>query len=234
MHTNLYEQLQKDVRIVEGLHACMNCGICTSVCPAAEFFDYDPRSVAVAVQSGNEKTLTELLESDIIWFCGQCMSCKPRCPRNNCPGMIISVLRKLSQETGSFIKSRYGRQQYLILKTTGANIFKFGYCVHPTSVVPQTHPEQGPVWNWIYENMNEVYAAIGANLDGEGEGAMRAIAAEDLSELYKIFEVSGGTELHQIIEAYSTQKALELGFCDADGKADMQKYAEYIFNNENQ
>ena len=32
-----YDMLLEDVRMREGLHACMNCGVCTGVCPAAEF-----------------------------------------------------------------------------------------------------------------------------------------------------------------------------------------------------
>ena len=176
MFSKLNSELKNDVRLEEGLQACMNCGICTAVCPAAEFYEYDPRSIAVTVQSGNVEKISSLLESDTIWYCGQCMSCKSRCPRNNCPGLIISVLRKLSQETGAFTQSRMGRQQYLIMKTIGANILKYGYCVHPTTLVPETHPEQGPVWKWIYENMQDVYAVVGANLDGDGPGAMRKIS----------------------------------------------------------
>ncbi|MGB3639665.1 MAG: 4Fe-4S dicluster domain-containing protein [Rivularia sp. (in: cyanobacteria)] len=27
------------------MNACLNCGVCTAVCPAAEFNDYSPREV---------------------------------------------------------------------------------------------------------------------------------------------------------------------------------------------
>ena len=162
-YNNILKCIEQDVRIAEGLHACMNCGICTAVCPASEYYEYDPRSIAVTVQSKNTERIIELIESDYIWYCGQCMSCKPRCPRNNCPGLIVSVLRKISQETGAFIKSKLGRQQYLILKTVPSNIFNYGYCVHPVTLYPETHPEQGMVWKWIYKNMDEVYEKVGAN-----------------------------------------------------------------------
>jgi heterodisulfide reductase subunit C len=229
---SLREKIKQDVRIKEGLHACMNCGICTAVCPAAEYFEYDPRSIVVAVQSGNEEQLKELLESDTIWMCGQCMSCKVRCPRNNCPGLIISVLRKFSQETGAFTKSRLGRQQYLVLKNLGTNIFKFGYCTHPSTVIPTTHPEQGPVWEWIYNNQQAVFDRVGANLDKTGPGAMRKIAHEDLKELEQIFNTSGGTLLNDAIEKYSKEKAIELGFVDDKGGALMDKYLEFLLNDE--
>ena len=37
-----FDMLMEDVRFREGLNACMNCGVCTGVCPAAEFYNYDP------------------------------------------------------------------------------------------------------------------------------------------------------------------------------------------------
>ncbi|MFO7669699.1 MAG: 4Fe-4S dicluster domain-containing protein [Bacteroidales bacterium] len=232
LQTTLYQRLKNDVRLSEGLHACMNCGICTAVCPAAEYFEYDPRTIAITVQSGNEEQIASLLESETIWYCGQCMSCKPRCPRNNCPGLIISVLRKISQESGAFTRSRMGRQQYIIQKTVGENIFRFGYCVHPTTVVPELHPEQGPVWNWVYDNMNSVYATAGGNLDGENEGAMRKIEDQDLKEIDRIFRISGGLDLHQKVEEFSKQKAIELGMVHNNGEADMDHYMAYLLNDE--
>jgi heterodisulfide reductase subunit C len=228
MSSNLYLKLKQDVRLAEGLHACMNCGICTAICPAAEFFEYDPRSIVLTVQSGNDDKIAELLESDNIWYCGQCMSCKPRCPRNNCPGLVISVLRRYSQETGAFVKSRMGRQQYLLIRSVGENILKYGFCVHPTSVDPETHPEQGPAWDWIYHNMTEVYSAVEANLDGDGAGAMRKIPERDLSELHSIFSQSGGMKLFETIAFYSRQIAIEKGFICENGEADMDRYMEFI------
>ena len=42
---NYFELLMKDVRFEEGLNACINCGTCTAVCAAAEFYNYDPRVI---------------------------------------------------------------------------------------------------------------------------------------------------------------------------------------------
>ena len=39
----LYDELMQDVHLEEGLNACINCGTCTAICPAAEFYNYDPR-----------------------------------------------------------------------------------------------------------------------------------------------------------------------------------------------
>lgn len=224
------EILKNDVRYTEGLNACMNCGICTAICPAAEFFNYDPRNVITTVQSGDTKQIKELIESDTIWYCGQCMSCKTRCPRQNFPGLIISVLRKISQETGAFIQSRLGRQQYLLRQTIGRNILKYGYSIHPSIVYPTEHPEQSPVWKWIFENRNEVYAVTGANLDGKGPGALRKIPDKALTELNNIFEQTGGFDLYNTIDRFSREKAKELRMLTEESKPDMGAYTHYLEN----
>lgn len=103
----------KDYRLKEGLNACINCGTCTAICPAAEFYRYDPRRIVDIVQSKDEEEIEKLLKSDTIWYCGECMSCVTRCPRKNAPGLIIMALRSLSIDLGYFIESEKGRQQYL-------------------------------------------------------------------------------------------------------------------------
>lgn len=222
--------LKNDVRFIEGLNACMNCGICTAICPAAEFFDYDPRNMLTIVQSGDLKKIRELIESDTIWYCGQCMSCKTRCPRQNFPGLIISVLRKISQETGAFTKSRLGRQQYLLRQVIGNNLIEYGYSIHPSIVDPKEHPEQGPVWKWIFENSREVYQMVGANLDGDGPGVLRKIDDETMTEFLSIFKDTGCLELFRKIDHYSSLKAFEMGFTDTDNQPNMEQYRKFVEN----
>ena len=216
----LYERLRKDVRFKEGLKACMNCGICTAICPAAEFFDYDPRMVVIEVQSRDEERIEKLLRSETIWYCGQCMSCKTRCPRGNCPGMVINALRKLSQELGYFTDSVRGRQQYALKKVLITNILEKGYCIHPDSVKPELHPEQGPVWRWIFENQEGIYERMKANLNKEGAGTLRKTSEPVLAELKAIFDESGATNFHESIEKYSRTKAQEMELLDKDGSMD--------------
>ncbi len=219
----LYQELIKDIRFEEGLKSCMNCGVCTAICPAAEFYDYDPRLIASTLQSKDEKRVEDLLKSDTIWYCGECMSCKTRCPRGNTPGLIIMALRTLSQKTGYFAESEKGRQQLAIKRVIGENIVYKGYCVLPENLVPELHPEQGPVGEWIYENKKEVFERVGANYQGEGEGPLRKIPQESLDEIYRIFEVTGGFERFDQIEHYSKQKAREMGFSDPD-----EEYTDYV------
>ena len=215
---NLYEILMEDIRFEEGLKACMNCGVCTAICPAAEFYDYDPRKIVDKVQQRDNEEIINLLKSETIWYCGECMSCKTRCPRGNTPGFVIMALRTLSQKLGYFTDSEKGRQQLAIKRTVGDNIFKYGYCAATYAVNPGLHPEQGPIWEYILENTDAVFERLGGQLNGNGTGPLRKIPEEALIELKKIFDVTGGTEFFNIIEEHSKRKAAEMGLqLDSEG-----------------
>jgi len=196
---NLIDIIKSDVRYEDSLKACMNCGICTAICPAAEFYDYDPRRICDTVQRGDEEQIEKLLREDTIWYCGQCMSCKPRCPRGNIPGAVINILRKVSQDMGYYKESHMGRQQVDLMAGIGNNILEIGYCVHPDKVLPEKHPEQGPVWEWYVKNIKTVSPKFGANYHGEGAGALRTITPETMEELRNIFRVTGGMDFHDTI-----------------------------------
>jgi heterodisulfide reductase subunit C len=208
---NLRQKLAEDIRFEEGMQACMNCGVCTAICPAAEFYNYDPRLIVSTVQTADNETIEQLLKGENIWYCGQCMSCRTRCPRNNTPAYVIMALRKVAQELGYFTESEKGRQQLSLKRTVGDNVLKYGYCIHPAAVNPTTHPEQGPVWEWIYENRQMVYDRVGGNLDKPGPGPVRAIDPETLKELDAIFEVTGNNAFFENIENHSEKKADEMG-----------------------
>ena len=228
----IYEKLMQDVRFFEGLKACINCGTCTAICPAAEFYNYDPRVIATTVQSQDDEKILELMSSDTIWYCGECMSCKTRCPRGNVPGLLIIALRSLSQDMGLFTDSEKGRQQLAVKRTIGDQILSSGYCVHPLSIDPDMHPEQGPIWDWEFENLNPVMDKLGANFNGEGAGALRKISQDDLDELKKIFEITGGQERYDKIEAFSKEKAAEMGL--EFGTDIKSEYFQHVYTANNQ
>ena len=226
----LYKELTKDIRLTEGLKSCMNCGVCTAICPAAEFYDYDPRMIAGIVQSKDEERIEELLKSNVIWYCGECMSCKTRCPRGNTPGLIIMALRSLSQKLGYFTESEKGRQQLAIKRVVGGNILHKGYCILPENLVPELHPEQGPVGEWIYENRIEVFQRVGANYNGDGVGALRKIPQESIDEIQRIFEITGGLERFDQIEHFSKMKAQSMGFSDDDSNSEYINHVYTTYN----
>jgi len=221
---SLKEELLKDIRFVEGLNSCINCGIFTAICPATRFYDYDPRMIVDTVQKGNEAEFEQLLKSDTIWFCGECLSCKTRCPRGNTPGYIIQALRALSIETGFFIESKQVQKQLAIKRTVGEHILKYGYCVYINEVNTEMYPEQGPVWDWLKQNSQEVMERLGTNYQKPGSGTLRQIPQESLNNLQRIFDETGATERFEKIETQSALKANELGI-------DTAAYFDYLYNN---
>lgn len=228
---NYYDLLKQDIRFEEGLNACMNCGVCTAICPAAEFYIYDPRKVVDIVQTRDNEEIEKLLKSETIWYCGECMSCKTRCPRGNAPGLIIMALRGLSQELGFFVESEKGRQQLVVKRTVGQWILDHGYCLYLEGVGTDLHPEQGPVWDWIQDNYKAVFHRLGANYQGEGPGILRKIPEEAMEEIRKIFEITGGNRRYERIEFYSKKKAEELNL-ELDEGID-NEYFKHIYKTNN-
>ncbi len=227
----LYNKLLEDVRFQEGLKACINCGTCTAICAAASFYNYDPRIIVDTVQSRDEAEIEALLKSDTIWYCGECMSCKTRCPRGNTPGLIIMALRALSQELGYFVESEKGRQQLAVKRTVGQWILDFGYCLYLEGVGTDLHPEQGPVWDWRQKFWKEHFERLGANYKGDGPGILRKIPEEALQEIRKIFDLTGATARFNKIEEYSKKKAEELDLEFGDGLDN--EYFKHIYSHNN-
>ncbi len=209
--SKIVEELKKDIRFIEGLKACINCGVCTAICPAAAFNKYDPRQIADTVQRGNEAEIEQLLKSDTIWYCGECLSCKTRCPRGNTPGYIVQALRALSIKTGFFIESEQGRKQLAIKRTVGEHILKYGYCVYIDEVNTDMYPEQGPVWDWLKQNRQQVLERLGTSYQKNDNGTLRQIPEESLNDLRRIFDETGATERFEQLEKLSDKKAKEMG-----------------------
>lgn len=207
----LFEELEKDYRFKEGFHTCINCGTCTAVCPAAEFYRYDPRKIVKIVQSRDDSEIEALLKSDTIWYCGECMSCVTRCPRKNGPGLVIMALRDLSIRKGYFTESEKGRQILPLTRLLTQNILKYGYCVYPDTFKWDDHKEAGPVFKWHLEHIEDSMKRLGANYKGDGPGVLRRIPKESLDEIQAIFDETGCLDRIRLVERFSEEKAKEMG-----------------------
>ena len=122
----------------------------------------------------------------------------------------------MSQRLGLFVESEKGRQQLAIKRTIGHNIWNSGYCLVPRTIDPDTHPEPGTVWRWVFDHDKDVYGRFTPSYGKEGSGALRKFDEKTMNELHRIFEVSGGTALFDDIERYSEAKAREMGYDGAD------------------
>jgi heterodisulfide reductase subunit C len=108
---------------------CHQCGKCSSGCPSADFFDFRPRRIVAMVQLG---FIEELLKTEDIWKCAQCLACKERCPRDVAPYDVIQALQNLAFERNLRVPKGYT----MIINS----ILKEGIIQKPTKVKIQKYP----------------------------------------------------------------------------------------------
>jgi heterodisulfide reductase subunit C2 len=134
----LWEEVKADPRFPDYLYGCYECGICVAACPSARFYDFSPRKIAQAAAREDIELIYEQMNDD-VWNCSQCFSCN-RCPRQNSPGGLITILREVSVNNG--LKSAkqalegYSRIVYKIMGT--------GTQVSPDMLQPDAFPDWGP------------------------------------------------------------------------------------------
>ncbi|MCR5026796.1 MAG: 4Fe-4S dicluster domain-containing protein [Methanobrevibacter sp.] len=76
----------------EGVLKCVQCGMCTSTCPAARHSDYNPREIIERVLEGD----TSILEDDLIWNCFYCYTCHSVCPVGNSVCEVNQILKQIA------------------------------------------------------------------------------------------------------------------------------------------
>ena len=59
------------------LLSCIQCGMCSGVCPLGYAMDYTPRKMIAALRAGR---VDDLYRSGAIWLCVSCFNCTYRCP----------------------------------------------------------------------------------------------------------------------------------------------------------
>jgi len=92
---------------------CNQCGKCSSGCPSSWFLDFSPRRIVVMTQLN---MIVDLLKSDTIWMCAECLKCKERCPREVAPFDVIQALRNISIKLGLTFPLGYSQQLNSISK----------------------------------------------------------------------------------------------------------------------
>lgn len=60
------------------IHVCIQCGTCSSTCPAARFMEDSPRRLMAMIAADLKE---EVLASNSFWTCASCYHCTAKCPR---------------------------------------------------------------------------------------------------------------------------------------------------------
>ncbi|MBR0272079.1 MAG: 4Fe-4S dicluster domain-containing protein [Methanobrevibacter sp.] len=88
------EQIIRDVKNSkeDGVLKCVQCGMCTSTCPAARHSDYNPRDIIERVLDGD----VSILDDDLIWNCFYCYTCHSVCPVGNSVCEVNQILKQIA------------------------------------------------------------------------------------------------------------------------------------------
>lgn len=92
-------EMRSDFRYKDFVLGCLNCGECTTGCPAARFYDFSPREMLQVAMSEDPDVLLDAMQEK-IWACCQCYTCNMRCRFGNDIAGIISVMRELAVKNG--------------------------------------------------------------------------------------------------------------------------------------
>ncbi len=166
----LAETVKKSLRTSDtiGIDRCLQCGACTSSCPAARFTDYNPRTMIKRVMEND----MSVIEDETIWNCFYCYTCHLRCPRNNSPTQVVQVLRQMAINKG------IGLDRLKVLLEYGDTFAELGVSKIPDLYVGQMEDDFDRRWHEFKNNLDAVRSELGLGpvaVRDSGRGEIRAI-----------------------------------------------------------
>jgi heterodisulfide reductase subunit C len=177
--SGLLERILGDPRMrhhADGLLSCVQCGICTSGCPAARYGDYSPREISRRARDGDPT----LLEDDSVWLCFYCYTCQSRCPQGNSVAVINQIIRGLQVESG------YGLKHVALFTAWTEQFYATGLGGWPHQLLGDLAEVWGDRWWHLVEHLDELRERLGV-------GSLYPSGAA-LSELRTILDATGSRE----------------------------------------
>jgi heterodisulfide reductase subunit C len=166
---DLVERILNDPRMhdhKDGFESCIQCGVCTSGCPAARFTEYSPRETARRALDGDETLLTD----DTVWYCFYCYTCQSRCPRHNSVAVINQVIRGMQVESG------YGVKHVEMFAAWGEQYYEKGMGGTPQVFFQDIADMCGPKWKDFVAHRDEIREMLGLGTAYPSEKAARELA----------------------------------------------------------
>ncbi len=99
-----------------GIYKCVQCGMCTSLCPGASQTEYDPRNMIRRVLENDETVIND----ESIWNCFSCYTCNSVCPSGNNASEVNQILRQMCIDNGE------GLQKIVTFSPYGDSFIKTG------------------------------------------------------------------------------------------------------------
>ncbi len=209
----LWDEVKADPRFPDYLYGCYECGICVAACPSAKFYNFSPRKIAQAAGREDVELIFEQMNDD-VWNCSQCFSCN-RCPRQNSPGGLITILREVAVNNGLASSKAalegYTRIVYKIM-TTGTQ-------VSPDMLQADAFPDWGPGVMEVSDNLELWRKALPPETLHTTSMSWQ-VDDKTLTELYLIWHYTGVMDLiaevdeglHMIILDVMEETLEEAGF----------------------
>ena len=194
----ILSEFREDPRYAHFVRGCLNCGECTTGCPAAQFYDFSPREMLQVAIHADAATLWDAMQEK-IWACCQCYSCTMSCRFGNDIGGIISVMRELSVRHGLESARRtlapFGRT-FKLLTTVGTQL-------SPDMIQPEFFRDWGPTATRTAETwgvpLEVLRKAIPLDVLRTTTAAWE-VSVQTSLELFRIYEETGVLEMLQAVD----------------------------------
>ena len=95
INSDLAQRVERETG--QNVYLCYQCVKCTSGCPLASFFDWQPNQIMRALQLGQEDIA---LHSHTPWLCASCQTCTTRCPQGLDVTAIMEFLTREARQRG--------------------------------------------------------------------------------------------------------------------------------------
>lgn len=134
-----------------GLLRCVQCGMCTSMCPASRHSDYDSREIIKRVLDNDES----ILEDEIIWNCFYCYTCHSICPVGNSVCDVNQIIRQMA------IKKDVGKKQIESFMSFADSYLDKGLGIIPQEYCGQLSIDYGTHWDNLQVQLQDVRETLG-------------------------------------------------------------------------
>ena len=149
----LVDDVLKDLKASPdlGIYKCVQCGMCTSICPGASQSDYDPRDMVRRVLEDD----VSIVDDENIWNCFSCYTCNSVCPSGNNASEVNQILRQMSIDKGEGILKIQSFAAY------GDSFIELGVGSVPSKFFDDMVKDVGPEYMNLKLNIEDIRSDLG-------------------------------------------------------------------------